>query len=74
MKVKAELVLVTPAVLDPGTFLPEKTAVVKLKVAGLAEDVMNAQALGDSEAELEREIGKEVLRVLKESMLTGSIT
>lgn len=75
MKIEAELILMSPATLDPETFLPEKTAVVKLRVVGLAEEVMDAEALGDeSEATLEREIGKEVLRVLKESMATGSKT
>ena len=66
MVVVAELIQISPAIFDPNDFKLKKAAVIKLNIS--MEGVTDGQAIGsDAEAELERQIGKEIIRVIKDA-------
>ena len=61
--IEAELILTTAAILNPNSFVPEKSAVIKLKMS--AENIVDTKALGgDAKDDLERQVGREVIKAL----------
>ena len=66
MDINAEVISITPSILDPNDFMLKKSAVIKLRMSRMSvEKIVDSQAIGgDAEADLERQVGKEVLRAI----------